>query len=258
MALKSPRASKRLYGQRSQARNGRTSHLTLRTEAPLELRGPFSSGDCGPMYFLRNVSAGIFGGDKYNVVLEAKEGARVKVAASSAEKAYDARGRMARLDWSLVAHSGSSLSVGPQPLILQTGAAVGQTLRCRVHGGAAIVLAECVSFGRLSRGERLDFDVYAQHVVVDDGTVRLFEERYVLRPGPALDVMLGGYGVLATVYLLGEQRVPLDDLLVLCAGDARVYAGASNLPNSAGRVLKALAPSLTDGIAFCRRVLSLT
>ena len=159
----------------------------VQTNAPLELRGPFAR-DGAPLHYLRNVTTGIFGGDRYDVSLRAEAGASVQVASSSATKAYAARGCPAQTLTQLEALPGARLVYGPHALILQEGASLQARTVATMHAGASLLLAEVLSFGRAAGGERLRFDAYDYELVVQDaGGAPLYEERYVLQPDESLE-----------------------------------------------------------------------
>lgn len=226
---------------------------SVQTSAPLELRGPFVR-DGAPLHYLRNVTTGIFGGDRYDVTLRAEPGANVQIASSSASKAYAALGCPAQTLTRLEALPGASLVYGPQALILQEGASLQSRTVVTVHDGASLVLAEVLSFGRTARGERLRFDTYDYELVVQDASGGLlYEERYVLQPDAALEASIAGYGALVCVYALGAAPSALEALRS-AVGDA--YGGASGLPNDAGVVLKALVPALSAGVSLCERAIA--
>ena len=221
----------------------------VQTSAPLELRGPFAR-DGAPLHYLRNVTTGIFGGDRYDVSLRAEAGASVQVASSSATKAYAAQGCPAQTSTQLEALPGARLVYGPHALILQEGASLQARTVAAVHPGASLLLAEVLSFGRTAGGERLRFDTYDYELVVQDahGTP-LYEERYALQPDDSLEASIAGYGALACVYVLGADVAALEALREACGAS---YAGASLLPNGAGLVLKALVRTLSAGVAVVR------
>jgi len=210
-----------------------------------------------PLHYLRNVTTGIFGGDRYDVSLRAEPRAVVQVASSSATKAYAARGCPAETHTGLEALPGSRLVYGPHPLILQAGASLLSRTVCRLHPGASLWLAEVLSFGRTAGGERLRFDTYDYELVVQDADgAPMYEERYVLRPGEALEASLAGYGALACVYALGEGIPALAAVREACE-TSRGFSGCTRLPNDAGFVVKALVPALSAGLEVCDRVLAL-
>jgi urease accessory protein len=226
---------------------------SVQTRAPLELRGPFVK-DAAPLHYLRNITTGIFGGDRYDVSLRAEPGVVVQIASSSATRAYASRGCLAETSTWLEALSGARLVHGTHALILQEGASLQARTVATLHEGALLLLAEVLSFGRTARGERLRFDTYDYELVAQNaGGATLYEERYVLQPDESLEASIAGYGALVCVYALGADTSALEALHAVC-GDA--YGGASLLPNNAGVVMKALVPALSAGVALCERAIA--
>jgi urease accessory protein UreH len=225
---------------------------SVQTTAPLELRGPFAR-DGAPLHYLRNVTTGILGGDRYDVSLRAEAGVNLQIASSSATKAFESRACRAETRTHLEALPGARLAYGPHALILQEGASLQARTVALVHEGASLLLAEVLSFGRTAGGERLRFDTYDYELVVQDADgAPLYEERYVLQPDESLQGSIAGYGALVCVYALGAGATPLEALREVCGV---AYSGASALPNDAGVVLKALVPTLSAGVAVCNRAI---
>jgi urease accessory protein UreH len=250
--------------------------------SPLELRGPLHGAD-STLYYLRNVTAGVFGGDCYDVRLRTESGARVQIASSSATKVFTMPGGDASYDTHLHAELASVLVWGPHAAILQTGASFRQSTRIHVEPGAIILVAEVIAFGRLATGEQYAFHRFENELVVysaaaagamnraptkpesDENCAPVFEERYTLvpslvltplsaggegsaKPGVRLPDALGGHGVLATVHALGVPASLLPSLNPVI--DATLLAGAGALPNEAGLVARALCNSLSEGMTF--------
>lgn len=237
--------------------------VSLRTRSPLELRGPFAR-DGGPLYYLRNVTTGIFAGDRYEVSLRTLPGAGAQIASSSATKAYTSLEAPACVSTRIEALPGSRIVWGPHATILQAGASLSQHTAVMLHETSSVVCAEVLSFGRIALGERLRFARYESEFVVsspDKGP--LYEERYVLQPNEALESALSGNGALESalssngalvcVYVLGEGAIASADLEDRLSD---YYAGSSALPNGAGYVVKALVASVSAGMSLCEAVLS--
>ncbi len=225
-----------------------TRGVTARISAtpPLEMRGPFP-GEAGPRYFVRNVTAGILAGDDYDIALCAEPGARVVVEPTAATKAYTMREDGARLRLRLEAHEGSALRYNAGLTILQCGSAVAQETELVRHPGGTLAYMEVVALGRLARGERLAFRRYTAslRVVTPDGRT-LYSERCDLQPdidGAALDMAVGGYGVIGTLVLAGIDARPPGPPDRRSPG---VYAGMTELPNGAGTLVRVLARRAED------------
>jgi urease accessory protein len=245
------RAPARLHGTLDATFHA-NQRASVQASAPLELRGPFAR-DGAPLHYLRNVTTGIFGSDRYDVSLRAEAGAGAQVASSSATRAYAAQGCPAQASTQLEVLPGAHLVYGPHALILQEDASLQARTVATVHAGASLVLAEVLSFGRTAGGERLRFHTYDYELVVQDADgAELYEERYVLQPDVSLEASIAGYGALVCVHALGEDASALDALREACGAS---YGGASLLPNTAGVVVKALVPTLSAGVTLCERAI---
>jgi urease accessory protein len=226
----------------------------IHTSGPLELRGPLAARK---LYYLRNVTAGIFGGDTYSTAIHCAESSSARVGSSSAAKVYSMPHGAATTTVDLIAERGSCLIWGPHSTILHTDSALRQETRVTLHEGARVIIAETLVMGRIAAGQRFDFASYASRFVVQDATGRaLYREAYELQPGPDLEAAMGGLAVLTTVYALGA----IPDTTMDYVSDAlacRQLAGISRLPNDCGIVVKALTASLSGGAAIARECLAI-
>ena len=125
------------------------------SQPPLDLRGPLRTNTGHDLYYLRNSTAGVFGGDSYEVDVCAQFGASVQITSSSATKVYAMR-EAASSRVHLEAGHRSRIFWGPHATILQQGSDFSQETTVVLNGGS-LFLAEVVVFGRLSRGERHQF-----------------------------------------------------------------------------------------------------
>jgi len=220
----------------------------VHAKAPLELRGPFPDAS----YFLRNVTAGIFGGDAYEVDVRVTAGSTVRVASSSATKVYGGNGEEACLTVRLGAETGATLLWGPHATIVQGGSSFRQQTTLDVATGGRAVLGEILVLGRLAHGERFVFERLESSLDVRlDGTP-VYSEAYRLTPGPDLVASMAGHGVLASVYLVGVNESAID---FECALTDESLVGWSTLPNNAGVVVRGLFDSLSLGQQLVERVM---
>ena len=211
-----------------------------------------------PLYYLRNTTAGLFAGDSLDVRIEARSGARVQVASSSATKAFATPAGSASMRTTLVAEPGSLLVWGPHATILQAGASYTQTTDVLLHAGAIVLAAEVLALGRLASGERNAFRRFENDLSVRDDRGRLlYAERYVIGEARDLSTSLAGRGAVGSVYALGAGVEAGEALEASGALSGEALAGWSLLPNGAGLVVRMLAASLSEGQAFVERCLRL-
>ncbi len=200
-----------------------------------------------PRFFLRNVTAGILAGDDYDIGLCAEPGARVEVGPTAATQVFTMPGQNgARSRLRLEVHEGAVLRYDAGVAILQRGSALDQSTELVVHPGGALAYQEVVALGRLAHGERLLFRRYAASLsIVTPGGRALYRERCDLRPeieGVALDMAVGGHGVMATLVLTGvDMRSPGSP-----SQAPGMYAGVTALPNGAGTLIRVLARRVED------------
>jgi urease accessory protein len=235
-----------------QAHFGRTGRARIHASGSLELRGPLAARK---LYYFRNVTAGVFGGDAYATAIHCGPDAGARVESPSATKVYSMPAGAAHSTVKLCAEPGSRLVWGPHATILHTGSALHQDTRVTLHEGARVLIAETLVMGRIAAGQRFDFSSYESSLVVEDGCGRTrYRESYRLEPGPDLEAAMGGLAALTTVYALG---VPASDEAVDGLFQDRPLAGWSRLPNGCGIVIKALTSTLSEGAAVARGGLAL-
>jgi urease accessory protein len=210
---------------------------------------------------LRNDTCGILSGDDLEVDVTASEGADVQIGAPSSTKVYASTER-SRSRLRIEARPGARVAWGPMPLILHEGADFAQETRIVLVGGS-VVYSDVVVLGRLARGESRRFRRFESELRVVDGEplslgvggdIR-FEEHFVLEPEamPGLGDSLTGMGAIASVYGLGMVETALDGFEYECGS---VFAGCGALPNAAGCIARALAPSLSEALAFVEAAMS--
>ncbi len=224
----------------------------VHASGPLELRGPLGASG---LYYLRNVTAGVFAGDSYRTSVHCEAGGRARVESSSATKVYSMPSGRATVGVDVCAEAGSRVVWGPHATILHSGSALSQDTNVTVHAGARVVIAETLVMGRIAAGQRFDFTDYESSFVVHDAAGEpVYTEAYRLEPGTDLEAAMGGVGALTVVYALGAVEADAGEgLNALCAG--RPLAGWSALPNRCGVVLKALTPSLSTGLQVAREAI---
>lgn len=213
----------------------------------LQLRGPFSAGDGLPLFLLKNVTAGVFAEDRYDVSLTATPGARVRVSTTSATKVHSMPGGRAESHLSLNAGEGSCIVYDPAPLILQAGSDLHQTTRIVAAPGATAAVSDIVVFGRLARGERFAFRRFSNELSISRSAdlAPFFRKRFVLAPaenGAAIEAAMGGYGVLGTLIAINPGALQtLDDVRARLVMTDGCYGGAGVLPGDEGVIVQVLA-----------------
>ena len=221
----------------------RASHI----RPPLELRGPFHLDSAEHGYILRNVTAGVFPGDRLRVDLRAVSGAKCAVRHASATKVHrgsrhDPASSMLRL----VAEPGAVLSFAESPLILQSGAEFSQSVEL-VAAGGVLCYSDVAVLGRLEHGECANFRLFQSSLrVISQTGLTIFGQRYKLSPEdsgcpiaestPPVFGKLIAIGIHEGVIGAGWSRI--------CDAAGPAYAGWDTLPNDAGVIMSVAGPCL--------------
>jgi urease accessory protein len=137
-----------------QLQDGVTRRRHLHESGSLRVRFPSPEGDGLSAVFV-NTAGGIAGGDRFDIAIEAHEGARLTLTTAAAEKVYRTTGAAAELNIALKAAPRAHLSWLPQETILFDQARISRRIDIDLAEGASLLLCEIVVFGRAAMGERM-------------------------------------------------------------------------------------------------------
>jgi urease accessory protein len=120
------------------------------------LRARFPSAETSALSaVLINTAGGVAAGDRFAVSLCAGPDAELTVTTAAAEKIYRSPGPEARLDVRLRVAENARIAWLPQETILFDRAALSRRIEIDLAGGASLLCAEIVVFGRTAMGEQL-------------------------------------------------------------------------------------------------------
>ena len=199
--------------------------------------------------FLLNPTGGVLGGDRLETRVELGAGSRVCLSTPSATRVYRSAGPPAIQRVTARVGEGARLEYMPDHLIPSPGARLIQSIEVSLAPGAAAVLCDAWSVGRMARGEAWLFDLLDSGVVATDAEGLLFKDRLVLNGARGWGGLGAAEGMayVATVLCLAPSHPRLDGLAAaLAAGmaesvsDAR--AGITPLARG-GALVRILAPS---------------
>jgi urease accessory protein len=134
--------------------DGVTRRRELHESGSLRVRFPSPEADGLSAVFV-NTAGGVAGGDRFDIAIEAREGARLTLTTAAAEKVYRAPGEAAQLNIALKAAAGAHLAWLPQETILFDRARVSRRIDIDLAEDASLLLCEIVVFGRSAMGERM-------------------------------------------------------------------------------------------------------
>jgi urease accessory protein len=134
--------------------DGVTRRRELHEAGSLRVRFP-SPEDQGLSAVLVNTAGGIAGGDRFEIDITCKSGARLTVTTAAAEKIYRADGPAAELKITLKVEGRSRLAWLPQETILFDRARMHRRVDIELSQEASLLLCEIVVFGRFAMGERI-------------------------------------------------------------------------------------------------------
>ena len=245
-------------------RAGRTRLTRSRTKPPLLVQKALYPDDATPdmaYVFLANPTGGLLQNDRHRVAVIVGAGAKAHVTTQSATKIYTMTEGAAEQRVHLEIAAGGYLEYLPDPLIPYRDASLAQEVVITREPGAALLISDVITPGRVAMGESFRFRRLSNRLTVNGPSGRpVYREAFDLDPSagdPTGTGNLTGIGVLgfaeqgetddASARTLGsalilceteDARAILDTVrhwLPCCRG---VLAGASLLPDGNGLGIK--------------------
>ena len=181
----------------------------LRQQGAAKLFLPRVHGSRPEAVFL-NTAGGLTGGDRLGFAITLEAGVAAVATTQTAERAYAAGGRPARMTVALDLGAGASLDWLPQETILFEKACLHRTSRVEMAGDASLVWAEMLVLGRAAMGETLrDAELLDRREIHRAGRLALSEpvrlDASVLQGWPgARPALIGGARAFATVVAMAQ------------------------------------------------------
>jgi urease accessory protein len=137
-------------------KDGATRRRHLHESGSLRVRFPSPETE-GLSAVLVNTAGGMAGGDRFDLDIAVREGARLTATTAAAEKIYRAAagGAAAELNIALRVEAQAQLAWLPQETILFDQARISRSFEIELAESACLLLCEIVVFGRAAMGERM-------------------------------------------------------------------------------------------------------
>ncbi|GAB3495656.1 urease accessory protein UreD [Amycolatopsis cihanbeyliensis] len=238
----------------------RTELVTRYQKSPLQIMRPLYIDPARPdlpITYLMSTGGGIVQADRLRLDVTCGEDTAVHLTTQAATKIYRMEYDYATQLVNLHAGPGAYLEYLPDPAIPHAGARLYQRTVITADPSATVLTGETVLAGRLARGERHAYQVFAgdlevqrpggEPVILD--TVRLEPAG----PGVTGPGVLAGYDIVSTLFVatpLAPAHAVADSLHHALAASGLRY-GASVLPGECGAWLRALGsdpPSMSRAV----------
>jgi urease accessory protein len=201
--------------------------------------------------FVQQFGEGFVQGDRYRIDIDCRAGSATHITTQAATNVFGARENFATQLVNLRVGAGAVLEYLPDPVVPYRGSRLFQRTCVTADPEATVILGEVLLPGRVAHHEAHVYDVYWAETEARrfDGTL-LFSD--VLRLGsrsgssPTSIGLLGGYDVLAALYVISAQTETADVVTLLrsaLAAHPDVLAGVSELPNGCGVSVRLLGPT---------------
>jgi urease accessory protein len=212
------------------ASEGKVRIARLSEHGGYRLKFP-QAADGGTEAVILNTGGGLVGGDRVTFDWRVATDAHVTLTTVAPERVYRTLGPAGEVDIAMVLEGGAQAYWLPQETILYSGARLKRRFEIDVDGGASLLLAETVIFGRSASGERLGtgllHDVWRMRRdgrLVYADAIRLEGEIGKLLARPA--VAAGGKAIGLVLYIAADAEARLEDAREALR-HARSLAGAS-------------------------------
>jgi urease accessory protein len=215
-----------------------------------------------PYTYVMTTGGGVLHGDRQRTELRFGEDSSAHVTTQAHTKLYRMETGYATALVNLEAEAGAYVEYLPDPLIPFRGSRYYQRTAVVLHEEATLVTGETIYAGRLTRGERYEYDVYASDFEVrrPDGRPVAFD-RVRLVPGSGATgglAVLDGRDIVSTLYAIspsvpaGELADALHDAVAAVVADSddeSARFGVSALPGETGAWLRYLGDDTITSLA---------
>ncbi|WP_255152240.1 urease accessory protein UreD [Halorarius halobius] len=201
----------------------------------------------GSTVFVQSPAGSVAQGDRHDIDITVGSDAVAHVSTQSATKVHSMTHNYAGVDGRLTVEKGGHLDYVPEPTIVHPKARYCQDLTVEMCADATAILADVVVPGRLARGERFAFERYFSRVQVQGPDGLLFADTAHIAPeksAPTAPGVVGEFSVYGTLFIVAPDTDTdpgtLSDRLHEVVADREARAGATELPNAAGVMIRAL------------------
>jgi len=223
-------------------------------QAPLHVYRPIYLDPGRPdmaFVFVQQFGDGFVQGDRCRIEVDCAPGSAAHITTQAATNVFGARHNFATQLVDLRVGAGALLEHLPDPVVPFAGSRLFQQVRVTADPTSTVILGETLLPGRVARGEAHAYDLYWADTEIrrPDGTLLVADTLRLGAAGGAAPTsigLLGPHDVLATFYVVTEEIDRATLVAVLrgaLAGCPDVFAGASELPNACGAVVRMLGPS---------------
>ena len=186
------------------AMDGLSRRARVHEAGSLRVRFPNGSDAGGLDAVLVNTAGGMTGGDKFELDVKVRAGARLSVTTAAAEKIYRSLGPDTNVIIALTVGDGATLAWLPQETILFDRVRLRRTIDIELAGCGQLLLADAIVFGRAAMGETVSvgrlFDrwrvrregtlIFAETLRIDGAVTQRLAENSVAAGGVAIAAIL--------------------------------------------------------------------
>jgi urease accessory protein len=231
---------------------GKTQLMQRAQRFPLHFTTPLFLDERQPgmaFVYIQNPSGAVFSGDRLELRLAARNGAKLHVTSTSATKLHRMLDGSALQKVHLEAKRGSYIEYLPDQLIPQAQSSYDQETTIDLDQGSMLIASETVAPGRLARGEVFAFNRLKLETRIRIEGSPLFTDRILMEPTTMpinIRGVLGSFLYSATLLALapGSNAKGVYDAascLDMAGEDFRLGVGA--LPGAVGIIVRVLARS---------------
>lgn len=219
---------------RKRASGGKTYVAEQYFKLPLQIMNPHYQDEDGTAFvYLLNPSGGILQHDRLLTEICLEEGSKALITTPSTSKYYKMDEGYAMVANRLTVRSGAVLEYLPEHNVPFAGSKTWQENDFYLDRDSILIASDMVTAGRISRGERFEYDLYASRTrIYVDGKLRIYDNSRMepCRMQMERTGMMEGYQTSGSIYIYSpekKQDLPerLNQLQGSEEGDVRFAAG---------------------------------
>jgi urease accessory protein len=210
---------------------GRTRPMRIAESGSMRIRLP-RGGQQGIEAVIVNTAGGIACGDRFEVDIEARDGAFITMATPAAEKVYRSDGPISEMITRLTVADGARIDWLPQETILFDSARLMRRLDADIANSARLSVFEAVVFGRAARAETISAGLFVDRWKIRRAGRLVYADTLKLE-GPISRLLQkptvanGARAVATFLHIAPDAESRLDNARALLPGDSGCEAAAS-------------------------------
>lgn len=228
--------------------NGKSQATGCRSVSPLRIVNP-GNRERSCQVLLSNFGGGMVDGDEIRLQVVCRKGSSLRIGSVGSLQVYRSSNKGCSQAMTGILEQGALAVIEPDPVALHEGSRFRQKHHWQLETGANLLLAECLSGGRVENDERFAFLEYVSEFTAELDGRTVIHDRFAFHPevfdyqDPAL---FGEFTTFLTIFMVGTGWESLasavtDAIAVDSDGRGRPLLASQHPLEDHGYVVRALA-----------------